>query len=343
MNHFDTIRVTIPLKKKFVVSKGEAVTKTNVITILNNRYNGEASTSVHYGPSLDQIEIELHDVTQKLKSKHMIDLATLKEIDEYDIHPVTKSALIGMVLNYISGETARYPWEVLSLSTPVGIKSSMTIGLDDPAKMAQAIQETEFPIVKVKMGGQTDMDLVAALQDISGKEVRVDANGGWTCEQAEEMIYYLAGLGVRIIEQPTAIESVSEWKRLKGKHADIELIADEGLNNRDDYQNLQDHIDGINIKMEKSGGILEAVLLAEQAHQDEKKVMLGCMVESSIGIAQAIYMSSLADYHDLDAPLLLENDIAQGITYTRDTIEVDREIIGGPKLKRDVVEKYSDR
>jgi L-alanine-DL-glutamate epimerase-like enolase superfamily enzyme len=92
--------------------------------------------------------------------------------------------------------------------------------------------------------------------------------------------------------------------------------------------------------MEKSGGIIEASRLARKAREDGKKVMLGCMVESSIGIAQSVYMSSLADYHDLDAPQLLETDIAQGIIYDKDTIHVDREIIGGPALKRDIIEKF---
>ncbi len=85
---------------------------------------------------------------------------------------------------------------------------------------------------------------------------------------------------------------------------------------------------------------MEAARIARRAREDKKKVMLGCMVESSVGIAQSVYLSSLADYHDLDAPQLLETDIAQGIIYNKDTIQVDREIIGGPVLRRDVVEKY---
>ena len=174
------------------------------------------------------------------------------------------------------------------------------------------------------------------------KEIRVDANGGWTCEQAEEIIFYLAKLGVVIVEQPTDIDHVKDWPHLKGKNEDIQLIMDEGMNTLKDFRKYAKYIDGINVKMEKTGGILEAVKLAETARKAEKKVMLGCMVESSVGIAQSVYMSSLADYHDLDAPQLLEDDIAQGITYRQEAIEVDREIIGGPKLKRDVVEKYSN-
>jgi L-alanine-DL-glutamate epimerase-like enolase superfamily enzyme len=337
----DTIKIAMPLKRKFKVSKGEASVKTNLITILNNRYNGEASGSVHAGPSLEIIEADLRTGVDKLKTKRKISVRTLNEISRYDIHPVAQSALVGMVLNYLSGESNRYPWEILSLATPVGIKSSMTISLDTPDQMAEAIHNCSHPILKIKMGGDEDMAVVEALKQVSDREIRVDANGGWPCDKAEEIIFNLARLGVTVIEQPTDIEFIEEWPRLKGKNEDVELILDEGLGSLEDYDRFGEFIDGINIKMEKSGGILEAIRVANAAHKDMKKVMLGCMVESTVGIAQSVYMSSLADYHDLDAPQLLVDDIADGISYNREVIEVDREIIGGPKLKRDVVEKYS--
>jgi len=207
--------------------------------------------------------------------------------------------------------------------------------------MAEAIRDCSHPILKIKMGGDEDLAVVEALKQVSDREIRVDANGGWSCDKAEEIIFHLARLGVTVIEQPTDIEFIEEWSRLKGKNEDVELILDEGLGSLDDYDRFSEFIDGVNIKMEKSGGILEAIRVANAAHKDKKKVMLGCMVESSVGIAQSVYMSSLADYHDLDAPQLLVDDIADGISYNREVIEVDREIIGGPKLKRDVVEKYS--
>ncbi|MCP4684369.1 MAG: hypothetical protein GY867_02875 [bacterium] len=335
-----TIKVSMPLKKKFVVSKGEATAKTNLIAILNNRYGGEAASSVHYGPSLPEIEADLHKGIAKIKRKRKFDRKALQQINKYDIHPIARSALMAMVLNYISGESERYPWEILELGAPVGIRSSTTIGIDDPGSVIDAIKESEYSIVKLKMGGEFDAELIQRLNEISGKEIRVDANGGWSSEKAEEMIFYLAKLGVVVIEQPTDLEHVADWQLLKGKNEDVELILDEGLCTVADYNEHAEHIDGVNIKMEKSGGILEAVRVAKKARKEKKKVMLGCMVESSLGIAQSVYMSSLADYHDLDAPLLLETDIAQGITYDKDSIHVDREIIGGPSLKRDLVEKY---
>jgi len=336
----ETFKVSIPLKKKFTVAGGEAIVKTNLLTVLNNRYHGEAAPSVKYGPTIEEIQTDINEGLKYLRSLKQIDHDTLQGIDKLEIHPAARAALMGMVLNYVSGETRRYPWEILELSSPVGIKSSCTVAISDTAEMIADIAASPFPIVKVKMGNEQDLLLLDALGEIKDKEIRVDANGGWSCAKAEEMIYYLASNGVTVIEQPTSAEFVQEWPHLKGKHDQVELIMDEGLNSVEDYEEHSDHIDGVNIKMEKCGGILPSIELARQARSDEKKVMLGCMVESSVGIAQSVYMSSLADYFDLDGPLLLEDDIARGISFDKESIKVDREMIGGPKLRRDVVQKY---
>ncbi len=340
MFNVETVKITFPLKKKFVVSKGSAEKKTNLLTILNNRYTGEASGSVHYGPDLDVISKDIKKGMELINEFKEISFKSLEQISAFNINPVSRSALLSMILNYLSGETRRYPWEILSIGAPVGVKSSITISLGEASKMIMDIYDSEFPIVKLKLGGEEDLKVIEALKDMTDIEVRVDANGAWSCEKAEEMIFHLANNGVYIIEQPTDVQYIKDWPALKGKFEQVELILDEGLNNLEDYHLYADYVGGVNIKMEKCGGIINAIKIARAARNEKKKVMLGCMVESSVGIAQSLYMSSMADYWDLDGPLLIEDDIATGINYSMDTIEVDREIIGGPKLKRDVVEKY---
>lgn len=340
MLRIEIFKLNLPLRARFAVAKGSTDVKTNFLVVLNNRYSGEAATSVYYGPTLDELESDLRTGARYIEQLGKVDHETLQRVSTLAIHPIARSALTGMVVNFLSGESARYPWEILSLSTPVGIKSSFTIGIDDPSKMVSAIRSSEYPIVKVKLGGSDDVKVIESLKDVVGKEIRVDANGGWDLARAEEMIYYLAKAGVTIIEQPTEAKLVADWPRLKGKNAEVELIIDEGLGTTEDFDAVAPHVDGVNIKMEKSGGILVALQVATKAKEAQKKVMLGCMVSSSIGIAQSVYMSSLADYVDLDGPQLLQNDIARGITFHREQIEVDREIIGGPTLIRDVFEQY---
>lgn len=341
MIEVSVLNVTVPLKKKFVIAGGETDAKTNLLTVMNNRYYGEASPSVAYGPDITELNEQVGRGLDLLRDISEPDIATLDTIDSWDLHPVARSAIMSMVLNYLSGEHKRYPWEILSLGSPVGVRSSWTVSITSPEKMLAAIAESPFPIIKIKMGNEQDVLLLEGLEKIEDKEIRVDANGGWSCAKAEEMIFHLSRVGIKVIEQPTGSEFVKEWPHLKAKHEEVELIMDEGMNTLDDYARYKDFIDGINIKPEKAGGIVPAARLAALAQADGKKVMLGCMVGSSISMAPSIYMSSLADYFDLDGPLLLKEDLARGIRYDREAIEVDREIIGGPQLKRDVLQKYS--
>ncbi len=336
----DVISIAMPLKKRFAVSKGGTDTKVNLLTVLNNRHLGEAAGSVYYGPSVEDLRADLTRGMDWLASLKEIDIKTLEGIEHLEILPAARSALTAMVLNYVSGQTRRYPWELMSLGSPVGIKSSWTISVDEPALMIEEMKRCPYPIIKVKMGNEEDIMLLEALSEIKDKEIRVDANGGWSCAKAEEMIHHLEASGVKVIEQPTEAEFVEEWPHLKSKNSAVEMVMDEGLNSLADYEKYSQFIDAINIKPEKCGGIVEGSRLAIAARRDEKKVMLGCMVASSVGIAQSVYMSSVADYFDLDGPMLLKNDIARGIRYDRESIEVDREIIGGPKLIRDVLDKY---
>jgi L-alanine-DL-glutamate epimerase-like enolase superfamily enzyme len=341
MINYDSFKVTLPLKKAFAVSKGSTTTKTNLLTVMNNRYNGEASCSVHYGPSVEEVQQDIATGLALLSETDTIGVETLEAIRRFNIDPIAKSAIMGMVLNYLSGESKRYPWEILSLGTPVGIKSSFTISIEKPDQMIQTMTETDFPILKIKMGNEEDLMLLDVFDNLEGKDVRIDANGGWSCAKAEEMIFHLYKKGIRVIEQPTDAEFVKEWPHMKAKSMkDMTLVMDEGLNTAEDFEQYKEYIDGVNIKMEKCGGILEGLDIANRAREADKKVMLGCMVESSVGIAQSVYMSSRADFFDLDGPLLLETDIARGIHYEREQIEVDREIIGGPKLNREILEQY---
>ena len=336
----EIIKVDLPLKSPFAISGGSAEIKTNFLVVMDGRYCGEAAGSVAYGPSEDEIATALATGVELLQQIPHLRIGTLSEISSFPIDATARAALTGMVHNFLSGEAKKHPWELLSLDAPAKLHTSLTVAIDKPSQMVEKIKGTNRALIKIKLGGEDDSTVIAALGDISGKTFRVDANGAWSCEQAEEMIHLLAQKGVRMIEQPTTEEFVPEWPRLKGRHKDVELIIDEGLNEYEDLARCEEFVDGVNIKMEKCGGILEGIRIAKRAHDIRRKVLLGCMVTSSVGIAPSTYMSSLADYWDLDGPLLLQEDIATGLDYDNELIRVDRDMIGGPELKREVVEKY---
>jgi len=272
-----------------------------------------------------------------IEASGQISASDLDELNEFDINPVSKAGLIGALLHKLSSAEKVYPWELLNLTEPADIRTSYTVSIDDPESMFDEIKSSPYPIIKIKMGFEQDEALLPRLKAVGGKLFRIDANGGWTPEKAERMIYSLNKLDVDVIEQPTGVEYMQDWKYIKGR-SKINFIIDEGLNRLDDYFRYAEYVDGINIKMAKSGGIVEAQKIAARAKKDKLKVMLGCMLESSVGISQSVYLSSLADYFDLDAPLLLKEDVAEGICFQLEKISVDEDIIGGPRMKKEFLD-----
>lgn len=257
------------------------------------------------------------------------------------INPVSQAAVSSLLVNYLSKKGSIYPWEVFDLDEPERIRTSFTISLDDPDKMYECIVASPYPIIKIKLGSDEDEKLIKALDTVTGKSFRIDVNGGWTPEKAERMISLLRNLDIQLIEQPTDIKFIQDWKYIKG-HSKIPLFLDEGLNRLDDYIQYCDYIDGANIKMAKSGGIVEGIRIARRARRDKLRVMLGCMVESSVALSQAVYMASLADYYDFDGPILLENMIAGGIDFNLEKVSVDEDIIGGPKVKKEFLDAQAE-
>jgi L-alanine-DL-glutamate epimerase-like enolase superfamily enzyme len=302
---------------------------------LDGQAYGEAARSIYYGPSE---EVILADIQRGLEYIRQVDgpisVTDLEGLSLLKINSVPQAALTTALLHYISVRDYIYPWKILKLEKPPQIITSFTAGIDELNKMIAEIANSKFYNIKIKMGFEGDEEMIPALGKINNKIFRVDANGGWDLDKAQRMIQKLDRIGVEIIEQPTKQEYVKEWKYIKGR-AKASIIIDEGLNNITDYESCADYVDGINIKMSKSGGAIEGKRLALRAKKDKLKVMLGCMLESSIGISAAVYISSLADYFDLDGPLLLSEDPASGLKYDIDKIIVDDDIIGGPKLKNE--------
>jgi len=227
------------------------------------------------------------------------------------------------------------PWNLLGIKPPKdSIQTSFTIGIDKPDKMVSSVIESNYPILKIKLGFDEDMEFLQQLSRLPSRRYRFDINGGWNMEKAEKGLYYINKLDTEIVEQPTDLANIKEWRYLK-KSARFrgDIIVDEGLNDLGDYLKYSDFVDGINVKMAKCGGLLEAARLLKMARQNKRKVMLGCMIDSSIGVVPAFYLTSEADYFDLDSPLLICDDIAESIIYSDEKMTLADSFEYGPKLK----------
>ena len=192
--------------------------------------------------------------------------------------------------------------------------TDFTIGIDTIEKMVAKMQEKPWPVYKIKVGVAGDIEMVTALRKHTDAVFRVDANAGWTLEQALEKIPILKELGVEFVEQPLAKDDWEGMKVLYEK-SPLPLIADESCVSEHDVEKCHLHFHGINIKLTKCSGITPAKRMITKARQLNMKVMIGCMNESSVGTAAIAQLAPLLDYVDMDGPLLLAKDIATGVSF----------------------------
>ncbi len=202
-------------------------------------------------------------------------------------------------------------WGLDPDKTPI---TSFSIGIDTPEVVRQKVQEAaDFPILKVKVGRDNDEEILAAVRQVTDCPLRVDANEGWRDKEvALEKIRWLQSVGVELIEQPLPANMLGETAWLR-RQVDIPIIADEAVKRAEDIPKLAGAYDGINIKLMKAGGIQEALRMIHVARALGMKVMLGCMIASSVAISAAAQLSPLVDYADLDGHLLIANDPFTGV------------------------------
>jgi len=204
-------------------------------------------------------------------------------------------------------------YRLLGLDGKTPLITSYTIGIDTPEKMKKKTKQAkDFLVYKVKVGVENDLEMVKAIREVTDAKIRVDANAGWSAEEALDKIDQIKEYGIEFVEQPIDPKDKAGLKKIREK-AEIPIIIDEHLMTSRDIPEFVELCDGINIKLAKCGGIREALRMIHVARAHGLKVMLGCMIESSVGIAAAAHLGSLADFLDLDGNLLVSNDPYEGL------------------------------
>jgi L-Ala-D/L-Glu epimerase len=197
-------------------------------------------------------------------------------------------------------------------ATPI---TTFSIGIDTPEITKQkTLEAADYPVLKIKVGLKTDEETIAAVRSVTKKPLRVDANEGWTDkEEAVRKINWLETQGVEFVEQPMPAHMFEEAKYVRSK-VHLPIMADEACTNASAIPKLKEAYDGINVKLDKAGGILEARRWISIARAMDMKIMLGCMISSSCSCTAAAHLSPLVDYADLDGFLLISNDPFSGVT-----------------------------
>jgi L-alanine-DL-glutamate epimerase-like enolase superfamily enzyme len=202
-------------------------------------------------------------------------------------------------------------WGLDTTNIPV---TDYTIGIDTIEKMVRKMEENPWPIYKIKLGTDEDIQIVEALRKHTKAILRVDANAGWKLDEALQKIPVLKDLGVEMIEQPLA---KNDWEGMKTlfERSPLPLYADESCVAESDVDKCKDHFHGINIKLTKCSGLTPARRMITRARQLGMNVMIGSMNESSIGTAAIAHLLPLVDHVDMDGPLLLAQDLATGLSF----------------------------
>lgn len=241
--------------------------------------------------------------------------------------------LLGEVFRRIPGEfagkaaldMALMDWVGQKLGTPLyryfGLDpkdaplTTFSIGIDTPEMTRKKVEEAaQFPVLKIKVGLANDEATMDTVRQITRKPLRVDANEGWTNkEEAVRKINWLEKMGVEFVEQPMPAAMIEETRWVRSR-VHIPIIADEACMHAGDIPKLRDAFDGVNVKLDKAGGVLEAHRMIQIAKALGMKTMLGCMVSSSVSVTAAAHLSPLVDYADLDGNLLISNDPYAGVT-----------------------------
>jgi L-alanine-DL-glutamate epimerase-like enolase superfamily enzyme len=225
---------------------------------------------------------------------------------------------IDIALHDFAGKVLGMPvHELIGLSGAIP-PTDFTIGIDEPAVVAErARRAAGFPALKIKCGGPDDLATLRAVREVFDGPIRVDANTGWSRDDAERLLPELIELGVELIEQPFTARAYRDLAWLQ-ERSSLPIVADESAVGYEDLDALVGVVEGVNVKLAKCGGIAAAKAMLERAHELGFRTFLGCMEETSVGIAGSAAVASLADWVDLDGCLLLADDPFRGLELDAD-------------------------
>ncbi len=312
--------LTLDLTRTFRIAHGSSDQRHNVITRLEQAgvYGlGEASAVAYHGESQAGIMAYLQSAAQYIGDDPCLIEDILQRLPPGS--PAARASL-DVALHDLWGKLNGQPLYRLFGLNPDSIPlTSYTIPIDEPELTAEHARSSGYPVIKLKVGDGKDEACVAAVRKATGARLRLDANAGWSRQEALDLIPRLAEYGLELIEQPLPVGDVEglAWLRreLHAQSVTVPIFADETVKTARDVAAHNGAVDGVVIKLAKTGGLREALRAIAAARALDMQVMIGCMVESTLGVTAAAHIAPLCDFVDLDGPLLVRNDPFTGIRY----------------------------
>ncbi len=326
----------LELRETFTTSHGSRNVQPSLIVEINDgEFSGfgEAAATSYYGVSIEKMKASINSVRDiVLKNIHL----KPEEIWELTFPQLENDTFaqcaLDMALHDLYGKKQGLPlyklWGLQLKEIPL---TNYTIGIDSIERMIEKMKAFPWPVYKIKLGTEDDVQIVKELRKYTEAIFRLDANAGWKAEQAAKNSIALKPLGVEFLEQPLHPQD-TEGMKLLYKESALPLIADESCMIEEDIEKCAASFHGVNIKLTKCGGLTPAKRMIMKARKLNLKVMVGCMTESTVGISAIAHLLPLLDYVDMDGALLIKNDIASGVSIHNEKVHFPKRNGTGAEL-----------
>jgi len=311
--------ITLKTRHPFVIARGGSSDYRVVWVRLADADGvegwGEADPSAYYGETADTVLAALGKLEPHLPADPFDLEQAEARFAQLAPNSAAARAALSAALHDLVGKRLGQPlWRLWGLDPARAPRSSFTIALDTPERMREkVIEASSYPILKIKLGTDRDEEILKAIRDATDKPIRVDANAGWTRERAFRMLPVLRDFGVEFVEQPLPPRDLEGIAALR-RQGVLPVVVDESCVVATDVPRVAGAADGINIKLAKCGSLREALRMVAAARAQGMLVMVGCMIESSLGITAAAHFTPLLDAADLDGAALTVNDPFRGAT-----------------------------
>jgi L-alanine-DL-glutamate epimerase-like enolase superfamily enzyme len=300
-----------PIAGTFAISRGSKTEAAVVVAEIGDGRltgRGECVPYARYGETVPGVLATISSITPHLRAG-----LARPELQKALPHGAARNALDCALWDLEAKRTGRRVFELAGLAAPEPVTTAYTISLDTPEAMARAAAKAKLPLLKLKLGAPGDPKRLKAIRAAArDATLIVDANEGWHAENLEENLQACADARVRLVEQPLPADADQPLEKV---NRPVPICADESVHDRTSLSGLIGKYDAINIKLDKAGGLTEAIALASSAKDAGFEIMIGSMVSTSLGVAPALLLANSARFVDLDGPLLLARDREHGLHY----------------------------
>ena len=314
MLHWRIEPITLELKYTWKISRNASDEKTNlIVTVDDGTYSGkgEAAPNIRYNETADE-GLRLFPGFMKKVTEEMKDVKSITEIiNSSGLFNSLKFAIESAMFRFEEARLQKTFYDLTGITEPGKIETSYTIPIMDTGKLKIFFDQNNlgrFPYIKLKVNSENVQESIKHLLTFCPKPIMIDANESFTdVEQCIQFLEKIKKYPLVLVEQPMPSTMKEESIYLK-KYSPFKLFADESMTDQADFGELKKSFDGVNMKLMKAGGFMNGIRLLKEAKKNGMQTMIGCMVETTLGISSAMRLCSLADYADLDSFILIRNE-----------------------------------